>query len=256
MVLSGRREMALAITPPAVTISLFVRDETSRGEMMMISWRTRLIHSGAAPPTGFASLVTPVFRGSTTVFKHAADIKDTWDHDDVPYTYGSYGTPTTLELAARIAELEEARHTFITPGGQAALTLAYFACLGAGDHVLIPESVYGPSRAFAAHVLRRLGIDVEYYPPLEGARIASKLKTNTRLVWCESPGSITMEVQDVPTIVDAAHAQHVIVALDNTWSAGVLFDAFGHGVAIPVRPPAVGARTERDHVLRVRHLVV
>jgi cystathionine beta-lyase len=203
--------------------------------MMMISWRTRLIHSGAAPPTGFASLVTPVFRGSTTVFKHAADIKDTWDHDDVPYTYGSYGTPTTLELAARIAELEKARHTFITPAGQAALTLVYFACLGAGDHVLIPESVYGPSRAFANHVLRRLGIDVEYYPPLEGARIASKLKTNTRLVWCESPGSITMEVQDVPTIVDAAHAQHVIVALDNTWSAGVLFDAFGHGVDISVQ---------------------
>src|SRR5262245_57562529 len=159
---------------------------------MTTHWRTRLIHPSAAAPTGFASLVTPVFRGSTTVFQRAADIRDTWDHDDVPYTYGSYGTPTTLELATRIAELETAHRTFITRGGQTALTLVYLACLSAGDHVLIPESIYGPSRAFADHVLRRLGIDVDYYQPLAGAHIASTLKTNTRLVWCESPGSITM----------------------------------------------------------------
>ena len=157
---------------------------------------TRLIHSRAAVPAGFTSLVTPIFRGSTTVFKHADDVKDTWDHYETPYTYGSYGTPTTLELAARITELEKGHHTFITPGGQTALVLVYFACLSAGDHVLIPESVYGPSRAFANDILKRLNIDVEYYPPLEGRRIASRIKTNTRLIWCESPGSITMEVQD------------------------------------------------------------
>jgi len=207
-----------------------------KGEVRMnTSWRTRLIHSEAAPPTGFSSLVTPVFRGSTTVFKHAADIKDTWDQSDVPYTYGSYGTPTTLELAARIAELEKAHNTFITPGGQTALTLVYLACLSAGDHVLIPESVYGPSRTFADHVLRRFGINVEYYHPLDGAQIASKFKPTTRLVWCESPGSITMEVQDVPAIAEAAHEHNLIVALDNTWSAGTLFDAFGHGVDISVQ---------------------
>lgn len=199
---------------------------------MTMSWKTRLIHSSAATPKGFTSLVTPTFRGSTTVFKHAADVRDTWDHDEAPYTYGSYGTPTTLELAARIAELEKGRRTFITPGGQTALILVYFACLSAGDHVLIPESVYGPSRSFADHVLRRLNIDVEYYPPLEGPRIASRLKTNTRLIWCESPGSITMEVQDVPAIAEAAHARGVTVALDNTWAAGVYFDAFSHGVDV------------------------
>ena len=197
--------------------------------------RTRLIHSRAAVPTGFTSLVTPIFRGSTTVFKHAADVKDTWDHHETPYTYGSYGTPTTLELAARIAELEKGHHTFITPAGQTALMLVYFACLSAGDHVLIPESVYGPSRAFANDVLKRFNIDVEYYPPLEGRHIASRIKTNTRLIWCESPGSITMEVQDVPAIVETAHERGVIVALDNTWAAGVYFDAFSHGVDVSVQ---------------------
>jgi cysteine-S-conjugate beta-lyase len=197
--------------------------------------RTRVIHSRATVPSGFTSLVTPIFRGSTTVFKNAADLRDTWDHYETPYTYGSYGTPTTLELAARIAELEKGRRTFITPGGQIALILVYFACLSAGDHVLIPESVYGPSRAFADYILRRLNIDVEYYPPLEGPRIASRLKTNTRLIWCESPGSITMEVQDVPAIAEAAHEKGVTVALDNTWAAGVCFDAFSHGVDVSVQ---------------------
>jgi cysteine-S-conjugate beta-lyase len=196
---------------------------------------TRVIHSRAAVPTGFTSLATPVFRGSTTVFTHAADIRDTWDQSEKPYTYGSYGTPTTLELAARIAELEQGQHTFITPGGLSALVLVYFACLSAGDHVLIPESIYGPSRAFADHILKRLNIDVEYYPSLEGSEIVSRLKPNTRLVWCESPGSITMEVQDVPAIVEAAHERGITVALDNTWAAGVLFDAFNHGVDVSVQ---------------------
>lgn len=202
---------------------------------LSLNWGTRLIHAAAQPPKGFRSLVTPVFRGSTTVFQHAADIRDTWDHDDVPYTYGSYGTPTTLELATRIAELEKAHRTFITPSGQSALTLVYFAFLRAGDHVLIPESVYGPSRAFANNVLRKLNIDVEYYQPLESHHIISRLKTNTRLVWCESPGSMTMEVQDVPAIAEAAHTKGATVALDNTWAAGVFFEPFAHGVDISVQ---------------------
>lgn len=202
---------------------------------MTLDWRTRLIHSEAEAPDGFRSLVTPVFRGSTTLFPKASAIVDTWNHDDVPYTYGAYGTPTTLDLAARIAELEHGYRCFITPGGQSALVLVYLACLASGDHVLVPESVYGPSRAFANQILRRCGVEVDYYPPLEGANIASRIRSNTRLIWCESPGSITMEVQDVPAIVEAAHRRGVLVALDNTWAAGVLFDAFGHGVDFSVQ---------------------
>lgn len=202
---------------------------------MRTDWKTKLIHSEARVPKGFRSLVPPVFRGSTTLFPRASAIADTWNHDEVPYTYGSYGTPTTLELAARIAELEGGYRCFVTPGGQSAIAAVYFACLKAGDHVLVTESVYGPSRAFAEHILRRYGVEVEYYPPLEGARIASRIRSNTQLVWCESPGSITMDVQDVAAIVEASHARGVLVALDNTWAAGVLFDAFGRGVDISVQ---------------------
>jgi cystathionine beta-lyase/cystathionine gamma-synthase len=186
-----------------------------------MNWRTKLIHSERKVPEGFRSLATPVFRGSTTLFCQASAIVDTWNHDDVPYSYGSYGTPTTLELAARIAELEGGYRSFVTPGGQSALILIYMACLSAGDHVLVPESIYGPSRAFADQVLRRYGVGVEYYLPLEGPSLSKRIRDNTRLVWCESPGSITMEIQDVPAIIAAAHARSVPVALDNTWGAGV-----------------------------------
>jgi cystathionine beta-lyase len=199
------------------------------------SFKTRVLHPKASAPHGFKSLATPVYRGSTTLFENAAAIQDTWNHDESPYTYGSYGTPTTLDLAARVAEIEGARRCFITPGGQSALVLVYLACLGAGDHVLIPETVYGPSRAFANRVLRRLGIDVEYYGALEGAAVATRMRASTRLVWCESPGSITMEVQDVPAIAAAAGARGVTVALDNTWAAGVLFKPFDHDVDISVQ---------------------
>ncbi len=229
---------------------------------MTWNWRTRLIHSEAEVPKGFRSLVTPVFRGSTTLFPKASAIIDTWNHDDVPYTYGSYGTPTTLDLAARIAELEHGYRCFITPGGQSALVLVYLACLTSGDHVLVPESVYGPSRAFADHFLHRYGVEVEYYPPLEGVDIDSRIRSNTRLIWCESPGSITMEVQDVPAIVEAAHRRDVLVALDNTWAAGVLFDAFGHGVDFSVQAVTkyigghsdllLGSVTVRDEALYQR----
>ena len=135
--------------------------------------KTRLLHPETSAPQGFRSLVPPVFRGSTTLFDKAADIQDTWNHDEARYTYGSYGTPTTLELAARLAELEGTRRFFTPPGGEAALVLVYVACLSAGDHVLVPETVYGPSRAFADRVLRRLGVQVEYYEPRLGEGIAS-----------------------------------------------------------------------------------
>ena len=199
------------------------------------NWRTKLIHSDAIVPGGFRSLAVPVYRGSTTLFPRAEALTDTWDHEEGPYSYGLYGTPTTLTLAARLAELEGGYRTFITPGGQAALVLVYFSCVAAGDHVLIPENVYGPSRAFADEVLRRYGAEVEFYPPLDVKGLASRLRGNTRLVWCESPGSITMEVQDVPAIAAAAHRGGALVALDNTWAAGVFFDAFRHGADITVQ---------------------
>jgi len=198
-------------------------------------WKTKLIHSDARAPEGFKSLAPPVFRGSTVLFPNAAAVDDNWNQYDVGYTYGLYGTPTALDLAGRICELENGAHTLLTPGGQAALSLINFAFLKAGEHVLVPESVYSPHRKLASYLLRRFGVEVTYYQPAIGAGIASVLRPNTRLVWCESPGSITMEVQDVPAIAEAAHRAGVKVALDNTWSAGIYFDALAHGVDITMQ---------------------
>jgi cysteine-S-conjugate beta-lyase len=207
---------------------------------MAKSWKTRLIHSDVKVPEGYRSLASPVYRGSTTLFPDAASVNDTWDQHEAGYTYGLYGTPTTLELAGKICELEKGYRTLVTPGGQGAIALINLALLKSGDHILIPESVYTPNRKLASHVLRRFGVEASFYHPEVGAgindlRIKDLLRENTRLVWCESPGSITMEVQDVPAIAEAAHARGALVALDNTWSAGVFFDAFAHGVDITMQ---------------------
>ncbi len=202
---------------------------------MTKSWQTKLIHTDAKIPAGYKSLATPVYRGSTTVFPSAAAVRDTWDQHRVGYTYGLYGTPTALELAARICELESGAHTILTPGGQAAISLINLALLQTGDHILVPASVYFPSRQLATRLLSRFGITTTFYEPGIGSGISALIQDDTRLIWCESPGSITMEVQDLPTIVAAAHARHVLVVLDNTWSAGVLLDAFHHGVDITMQ---------------------
>ncbi len=202
---------------------------------MQKHWKTKLIHSDAKAPDGFRSLNSPVCRASTTLFRDAAAVTDAWDQYESGYTYGLYGTPTTLEWAARGCELEGGFRSIVTPGGQNAIALINFALLRAGDHVLLPESVYGPNRKLGNDVLRRFGVEVSYYDPTIGSAIAHLVQPNTRVVWCESPGSISMEVQDVPAIANAAHAAGVLVAMDNTWSAGVYFDALAHGVDVTVQ---------------------
>jgi cysteine-S-conjugate beta-lyase len=202
---------------------------------MAKSWKTRLIHSDAQVPEGYKSLASSVFRGSTTLFPDAASVNDSWDQYEVGYTYGLYGTPTTLELAGKICELEKGYRTIVTPGGQGAISLINLALLKSGDHILIPESVYTPNRKLARNVLRRFGVEAGFYPPEIGVGIKDLIRDDTRLIWCESPGSITMEGQDVPAIAEAAHARGALVALDNTWSAGVYFDAFAHGVDVTMQ---------------------
>lgn len=202
---------------------------------MTKSWKTRLIHTDAKIPQGYHSLASPTYRGSTTLFPSASAVDDTWDQWRVGYTYGLYGTPTVLELAARVCELESGFRTILTPGGQAAISLINFALLRTGDHILLPTSVYYPNRKLATRLLSRFGISTDFYDPSIGAGISSLIKENTRLIWCESPGSITMEVQDLPALVAAAHARNVHVVLDNTWSAGVLLDAFSHGVDVTMQ---------------------
>src|SRR5581483_4317954 len=202
---------------------------------MQKKWNTQLIHCDVKIPEGFRSLNTPVYRASTVLFPNAAAVSDEWDQYEFGYTYGLYGTPTVLELAARICELERGYRTLITPGGQSAISLVNLALLKAGDHILVPHSIYGPNRLFAGRMLKHFGVDVTFYDPNLGSRIDALFQPTTRLIWTESPGSVTMEVQDLPAICKAAHGAGAIVVLDNTWSAGVLLDAFAHGVDITMQ---------------------
>ena len=198
-------------------------------------WRSRLLHASKHAPEGFRSLAMPVYRGSTVLFDKAAEIIDDWRQESHGYSYGLYGSPTVLELGARIAEIEGAQHCFIVPGGQAAIALVYLAFCRSGSHGLVPWSAYGATRQMAGGLLKGLGIEIETYDPQIGSGIAQLIRPNTALIWTESPGSVTMEVQDVPAIVGAARTRSVPVAIDNTYSAGVLFDAFEHGVDVSVQ---------------------
>jgi cystathionine beta-lyase len=200
-----------------------------------MNWRSKLVQAEAKAPQTFRALVQPTHRGSTVVFPSVIGASEDWRIEEHEYTYGLHGTPTTLELARRIGELEGAKHTFITPGGQAAIALIYLSFCGTGSHVLLPATAYGPNRELGQGVLRRCGIQVEAYDPMIGEGIEKLIKPETSLIWCESPGSITMEVQDVPVIVSVAHASGVPVALDNTYSAGIMFDAFSFGVDISMQ---------------------
>ena len=200
-----------------------------------MDWRTKLLNPTPHARQDYRSLVTPVYRGSTVVFHNQNAVTDDWRQAENGYSYGLYGTPTSLELAARIASIEGAKETLIVPGGQAAIALIYLAYCQAGSHALVPFSAYGPNKAMAEGLMRGLQVEVEPYDPLIGADIASLIRSNTSLIWCESPGSVTMEVQDVPAIVKAAHAKRVAVALDNTYAAGVMFDAFAHAVDVSMQ---------------------
>lgn len=199
-----------------------------------LNWRTRLIHSNAKPLPGFQSLVTGVERGSTVLFQRFADVADDWKQK-TRYRYGQYGTPTTLELGLRIAELEGAHHTFIVPGGLSAISVVYLAYCRTGAHVLLPRSAYGPHTELVQGLLARFGVTAEHYDPAIGAGIEGLIRPETVLVWCECPGSVTMELQDVPAIASVCRSRGVPVAIDNTYAAGVMFDAFGHGVDISIQ---------------------
>ena len=194
---------------------------------------TRLIHSEFTPPAGFAALMPPVHHVSTVVFPNIAETRTRLGPD--AYTYGLHATPTTLELTTQIAALEGGTRTLLVPSGLASIALVNLALLESGDHVLIPDNVYRPSREMAERVLQGLGIATDYYDAMAGATVASMIRPNTRLMWIEAPGSITMEVPDVPALVAAARARGVITAIDNTWAAGVFFRAFDFGIDISVQ---------------------
>ncbi len=195
---------------------------------------TLLIHPSREVPTGFRSLVPGTERASTVLFENTGKWKTRSGFDESIYTYGTSGTPTTRDLQNRIAEWEGGFNTVLFPSGLAAVAYAFLPFVEPGDHVLIPSNVYDPLKTLANGLLKRMNVAVEQYDPLIGAGIAAQVKRNTRIVWVETPGSITMEVSDLPAIAAAAHAAGALVAIDNTYSAGWYLRAFELGADISV----------------------
>lgn len=195
---------------------------------------TLLIHPSRAVPPGFRSLVPGTERASTVLFENIGKWKTRSGLDESIYTYGTSGTPTTRDLQNRIAEWEGGFNTVLFPSGLAAVAYAFLPFIEPGDHVLVPSNVYDPVNTLANGLLKRMNVAVEQYDPLIGAGIAAQIKPNTKIVWVETPGSITMEVSDLPAIASAAHAAGALVAIDNTYSAGWYLRAFELGADISV----------------------
>ena len=196
------------------------------------SVQTALIHSDYSAPEGFAALPVALHYGSTVLHENVAAMRSAKWQNKTGYTYGLHGTPTTFTLEARLAEIEDGKHCVLAPSGLAAIAMIDLALLKSGDDVLIPDNVYNPNRELGNWLARDFGITARYYDPLIGAAIADLIRPNTRLVWTEAPGSVTMEVPDLAAICKAARAKGVPVALDNTWSAGIALRAFDLGVDI------------------------
>jgi len=191
---------------------------------------TRLAHSGNNPLDFFGFVNPPVVHASTVLFPDAATMASRAQK----YTYGTRGTPTTDALTQAIDQLEGSAGTIAVPSGLAAVTIPLLAFLSAGDHCLIVDTVYGPTRRFADTMLKRLGVEVDYYDPHAGAGIATLMKPNTKVVFTEAPGTLTFEMQDIPAIAKAAHAGGAICMMDNTWVTPLYFRALDHGVDITV----------------------
>ena len=178
---------------------------------------------------------TPIYRGST-ILSSTLEQWESRKQPDNPYaSYGRFGTPTTRALEEVVAEAEGGYRSLVLPSGLAACTHAILAFVSTGDHVLLPDSVYGPTRAFAEQVLARFGIEAEFYDPCIGAGIASQIRSSTRVVFVEAPGSGTFEMQDIPAIADQAHAVGAYVVMDNTWATPLFFQPFEHGVDVSVQ---------------------
>lgn len=196
------------------------------------SLQTALVHSDYTPPTGFSAFPTAIHHASTVLFDNVAAMRSRNWQDKNAYTYGLHGTPTSFTLEARLAAIEDGKHCLLAPSGLAAIAMVDFALLKSGDDVLIPDNVYNPNRELGNWLAKDFGITARYYDPMIGAGIAELIQPNTTLIWAEAPGSVSMEVPDIPAICKAAHDRGVLVAVDNTWSAGLAFRAFEHGADI------------------------
>ncbi len=195
---------------------------------------TQLMRLGRAPSKHAGMVNIPVYRGSTIL----ASTLEEWDSrkstDNPTANYGRFGSPLSRALEAAICELEGGCRSILFPSGLSACTHTLLGLLQAGDHLLITDNVYGPMRTFAEQVLKRLKVQVEYFNPTDVSDMTMRLTDRTRVVYLESPGSMTFEIQDVPALAAAAHAVGALVALDNTWGTPLYFKPFAHGVDVSI----------------------
>ncbi len=197
---------------------------------------SKIIHAGRDKKWTGYSVNVPVVRASTVVFDTMAELKHATANrgNQVPY-YGRRGTSTHFAFSEAICELEGGAGCALYPCGAAAISGALLAFLQAGDHLLMVDTVYEPTRALCDKLLKNLGIETSYYDPMLGAGIQTLIRPNTKVIFLESPGSLTMEVQDVPAICQVAKAHDIVVILDNTWASPVLFQPFSHGVDVSIQ---------------------
>jgi cysteine-S-conjugate beta-lyase len=194
---------------------------------------TKITVAGRDPFAQHGYVNPPVYHASTLLYPTAEDFLARRGR----YSYGRRGTPTSEALESALRELEgpACAGVALAPSGLAAISTALLSVLRAGDHVLVTDSVYGPTRTFCDTVLARYGVTTTYYDPLVGDRIAFLLQPNTRAVFTEAPGSLSFEMQDIPAIAAAAHAQDAVVLMDNTWASPLYFAALDHGVDLAIQ---------------------
>lgn len=190
------------------------------------SEQTNLTHLGRDPDSYHGVVNPPISRTSTIIYPDLASYED----PDYRYRYGRLGNPLSDQFEDAMAALENGAGAVGTQTGMAAITTSILSVAKSGDHILMVDTVYGPARYFAANILKRMNIEVEYYDPTIGSGIENLCRENTSVIYMESPGSATFEVQDVPAICKVAKARGIMTIIDNTWSAGVLFKPLDHGV--------------------------
>ncbi len=197
---------------------------------------TILVHAGRAPLRVGGPVNMPVHRASTIVSPtlEEFDANEAGEAKFRNVCYGALGTENAFALCDAVNRLEQGAGSMVTSSGLAACTQSLLAFVGAGDHVLMPDNVYGPQRAFCESILRRFGVETTFYDPRIGSDIGVLIKANTRVVYTEAPGSLTFEMQDIPAIVEAAHARSALVIMDNTWAGPLYFKPLSAGVDICV----------------------
>ena len=187
---------------------------------------TELIHHSYTPPAEFEAPQPGIFKASTVFFPNVAAMRQREWKDKSAYTYGTHGTPSSFTLEERLCTLEGGKHCVLTPSGLSALAVAAFAVLKTGDHVLLPDNSYGPNKVLAEGELTSFGISHAFYDAINPQDLASKIQANTKLVWLEAPGSVSMEFPDLVQLIRICKAHSVVTALDNTWGAGLAFQPF------------------------------